>query len=246
MSLVEDRILNLLRVFAALAACCTPAVGAAAFIESAPVTVRSLSDPLAFDFSSSNLGHPVGPEVTGVEFVWKATPGPGSAPAHLSAGVAVPDFALGKRFEGALETTTPANGAPVVAAPTTFAPTDGSTGLGLPEDFLSGHTPVVDAVLFTSGTGAQDLGNFFAEGGTLEASMRIETPGVGVPAPAGPGGGAVPEPASLAVWGFVAVLAVSRRLSRSAIARSDSTTALLYSDFVGRSAANLEPTLRVN
>jgi hypothetical protein len=199
-----------IRLLAAIAACCASGIGSAAFIESAPTTVRSLGDPLLFDFSASGLTRPAGADVGGLDFVWKAVPGPGAAAAHLTAGVALPNFELGTRFEAALEATVPAGGAPLTTAPATFVSDDSSApGLGLPEEFLAGDSAVLEAVLFTSGVGAQDLETFFAEGGSLEATMRVEVAGVDAP-PAGPQG-SVPEPASVALWACVAALAVAGR-----------------------------------
>jgi hypothetical protein len=191
-------------------------------IESAPVVLHSLGDPILFDFSANAAELAARPRLVGLEVLWKVTPGAGATEAQVNAGLAIPSFELGDRLHSALDATLPARG----TGPATFESSFFNDG-GLPigptviDEFYQDGNNSVGASLFTSGEGAQHLTDFFNAGGMIEAQLQLTTDAtVPLPelpptqGPGGPSGGNVPEPMSLAIWGGAAALAISRRKRR--------------------------------
>src|SRR4051794_32203398 len=79
-------------------------------IESAPVVLHSLGDPILFDFSANAADLAARPRLIGLDVFWKVTPGAGAIQAQVNAGLAIPSFELGDRLHSALDAMLPAKG----------------------------------------------------------------------------------------------------------------------------------------
>jgi hypothetical protein len=201
---------------AALVATCSVSVGNAEEIASASVVLSSTGDPITFDFSANADALAAKPVLVGLEVNWIVKPGSNSNESQINAGLAIPSFEVGDRLDSALAATLPGQGDAPVAVQSTMHSSDGlSIGPAIIDEFLKDETNTINAMLYSSGVDSENLDEFFADGGTIEAQLVLQTSVPEGPDPV-PGGGTVPEPMSLAIWGAAGALALYRRRKSAA------------------------------
>jgi hypothetical protein len=189
----------------------------AAVVESGKITFTDKATPLNFDFTGqADLAHIKNTStLVGIESYWTFTPGAGQAsPMDLLANLYTPSFASGVDTKVGFSTTVEHDQG-VQTASSTYSAQKGLTfSSGVIGSLLTnGNT--MGAELVGAGAGFSNLDTFFANGGTAEGYIKLITIDKAGQDPGGGGGGNVPEPASMLVWGAVALGALAKKRSKA-------------------------------
>jgi hypothetical protein len=191
----------------------------AAVVESGKINVTNSASPLSFDFTGqSDLPLIKGNStLVGIESYWTFTPGSGqTGNMDLLANLYTPSFASGVDTKVGFSTNIDL-GAGAQNASSTYAAQKGLTFSSqvIQSLLASGHD--VGAELVGAGAGFSNLQTFLDNGGKAEGYIRLITVEANGGQPPGGGGGGdpTPEPASMLVWGAVALGALAKKRSKA-------------------------------
>jgi hypothetical protein len=206
--------------FAAAVATLLTGAAQAAIVESNHITLSSNpAAPLNFDFTGQ-ADLPLikaNSTLVGIESYWTFTPGSGqTGTMDLLANLYTPSFASGVDTKVGFSTSLDLAGGPQTASSSYTA----QKGLTFSSQVIasllsSGHD--IGAELVGAGAGFSNLQTFFDNGGSAEGYIKLVTVDAQGPGGGGGGGGGdpTPEPASMLIWGGVALAALAKKRSKA-------------------------------
>lgn len=190
----------------------------AAVVESSHISFNNKATPLNFDFTGQ-ADLPLikaNSTLVGIESYWTFTPGSGqTGTMDLLANLYTPSFASGVDTKVGFSTTIDGAGGQQTAS-STYAAQKGLTFSNQVIQSLLSNGHDMGAELVGAGAGFSNLDTFFANGGTAEGFIKLITVEANSPGGGGGGGGnPTPEPASMLVWGAVALGALAKKRSKA-------------------------------
>ena len=189
----------------------------AAVVESNKISFTDKAAPLNFDFTGQTDLSLIKNTSTlvGIESYWTFTPGSGqTGPMDLLANLYTPSFASGVDTKVGFSTTVEHDQG-VQTASSTYAAQKGLTFSSQVIASLLSNGHDMAAELVGAGAGFSNLDTFFQNGGTAEGYIKLITIEKGGQDPGGGGGDPTPEPASMLIWGAVALGALAKKRSKA-------------------------------
>jgi len=189
----------------------------AAVVESNHISFNNKATPLNFDFTGQADLPLIKANSTliGIESYWTFTPGAGQAgDMDLLANLYTPSFASGVDTKVGFSTSVTPDGGPQTAS-STYAAQKGLTFSSQVIASLLSNGHDVGAELVGAGAGFSNLDTFFDNGGTANGFIKLITVEKNSPGGGGGGGDPTPEPASMLVWGAVALGALAKKRSKA-------------------------------